>query len=165
MASLPSPPFTSDQQLQTPLTAEQRSRMIQWMVPAEAYSRAHGWTGDSLPANLSSLTDDQLIGYYKLIFTMATFHIEGMTWNPVTAVREGSIINPVTGQDFQNPLTTIEGFLTALVNPHLWIRVAEFGIGAIILAVGVNAVLRPGTSLSSSVSSVTKKAGKAALIA
>lgn len=156
MTTLPPPPFTSDQQLQTPLTASQRAAILQWLGPAEAYSIAHGWSGVSLPPNLASLTDDQLVGLYKLVYTTATFHIPGMTWNPVGAVQQAGISNPLTGQNFSNPLTSIEGFLGALTNPHLWIRVAEFGIGAIILAVGVNAVLRPGQSLAS--------AGKAALI-
>jgi hypothetical protein len=43
-----------------------------------------------------------------------------------------------------NPLSSIVDFLRLLANPHTWIRVGEFAIGAILLAVGTNAALKQG---------------------
>lgn len=64
-----------------------------------------------------------------------------------------SAIPGVGGPDILSPLSnanplswaqSLVKFLGALMDPHTWIRVAEFLAGAILLAVGVNAALKQG---------------------
>lgn len=49
-----------------------------------------------------------------------------------------------------NPLSklgNVTDFLNTLVQPNTWVRVAEFAIGALLLAIGVNALLKSGTGV------------------
>lgn len=47
-----------------------------------------------------------------------------------------------------NPLTSVLDFLNLLTDPHLWLRVAEFAIGAILIGVGLAKMTSAGPTLS-----------------
>lgn len=147
VVSTPPPPFQLSE-LSTPLTAVQRQKIIAWCHAASVTEAMDGWSNSALPANFDSLPDDQLLGYYRLEAGIQQITMPGITLNPL---KGGSLVNPATGQDVQNPIKSVEEFLTLLSNKNLWIRVAEFGLGGVFIAVGLNAVLRPGKSLSSGV--------------
>lgn len=145
MSTPPKPPYgTHDIHVGTPLTAEQRATIVKWLPTAWAWQIANGWKFDTPPpSNLAALPDDQLINQYGMAYAAIQIHdTSGITLNPITAVQQSGLSVP-------NPIHSLEDFLNLLSNKNLWIRVAEFGIGGILLAVGVNAVLRPGQSLAS----------------
>lgn len=149
--SIPAPPIPLNG-LSPPLTADQRNRIIAWCHLASVAEGIEGWSNSSLPANFDSLPDDQILAHYAAEVTIANLtNTGGFQINPITALKNSSVINPLTGQDVHSPLASVEQFLGQLTNSNLWTRVAEFGIGGILLAVGLNAMLRPGQSLSSGV--------------
>jgi hypothetical protein len=49
----------------------------------------------------------------------------------------GLSINPGGGVTVNNPLTSLEQFLSELSNPHLWMRVGEVVLGLLLIAVGI----------------------------
>lgn len=55
-------------------------------------------------------------------------------------------------------LGSVTDFLNTLVQPNTWIRVAEFAIGALLVAIGVNALLKQGTGVD--VAGTAKKTAK-----
>ena len=142
--STPAPPYKLSE-LSTPLTATQRTQIVKWCQIAAVSESLAGWHGSTLPANLADLPDDQLLVYYKAEAAIQGFNIPGVDLNPKNALSDAGI---------QSPLTSINQFLGGLTNPNLWLRISEFGIGAILVAVGLNAVLRPGRSISSAIPKV-----------
>lgn len=140
----PKPPYGPND-VSTPLTPDQRNTIVTWIPEAAAWAVANGWNGQPLPANYATLPDDQLLKLYGLYYAMVSLKIPGITLNPLKA---GSLVNPFTGQDVQNPIVSLEQFLTLLTSKNLWLRVAEFSIGTLVLVVGLNAILRPGRPIS-----------------
>lgn len=123
--------------LSPPLTAAQRAAMISWM---SLQTKANNGTFDAAGANAAS--DPDLITAYTTIYDFYKFKTAPIT-GPVAAV-EGSISNPF------GPL------LSALTNSNTWIRVAEFVVGGILLAIGLSHAL--------GVNGAIKNAGKAAIL-
>jgi hypothetical protein len=128
--------------LTVPLDAVTRAKVVAWTEVAQNNAHAHGWSNTT--ENVAAMSDDQLIGYYKLQVGIATFKIPGFTINPVTDIRNSGVTNPLTGQSVSSPLTSVNQFLGNLSNPNTWVRVAEFLAGGLILTVALNAVLRNG---------------------
>lgn len=102
----------------------------------------------------------------RQIFTLPSFPDPLNPMNPITGGPGGGVVgtitnkvpdplnpmNPVTGgpgggivgkaaSNITNPVTDISHFLGALSNGSTWVRVAEFAIGGILIAVGVNKML------------------------
>lgn len=55
-----------------------------------------------------------------------------------------------SGLDVQNPLTSVEGFLSDLTNGKTWVRVAEFLVGGVMLAIAISALVKGTTGVSPS---------------
>jgi hypothetical protein len=61
-----------------------------------------------------------------------------------TATGLGNVVKDLTpGQGWAGLLT----FLGDLTNPHTWLRVAEFVIGGVLIAVSLNAILKQSTGV------------------
>ena len=61
---------------------------------------------------------------------------------------------PVIGAA-QTAVTDVTSFLGKLSDPHTWLRVAEFAIGAILITVGLNAILKQSTGVDVAGSAAT----------
>lgn len=129
MATVPPyPPGT----LKAPLTADQKAAVLAYLKPVMDHPGA-----DPTFAVFSGYSDGGIINEYNFVASKGKV----LTGDP-GAVTPG--VGPVS---IPNPIHTVEQFISAITNPNLWLRVAEFGVGSILLAVGLNAVLRPGKSL------------------
>lgn len=53
-----------------------------------------------------------------------------------------------SGLDVQNPLTSIESFLSTLTNGNTWVRIAEFLVGGLMLGIAVSALVKNTTGAS-----------------
>lgn len=65
-------------------------------------------------------------------------------YDNIASGRGPSNVHPKVSTEWTppSPLAGIVDFLGRLADPHTWVRVGEFTIGAILLAVGANAMLK-----------------------
>lgn len=103
-------------------------------------------TGDWSLAHLNSLSDVQLIEAYKGTYVLLNMKLPGIQ-GPVAAAKNAL-------QD-----TSLGHFLGALSNGATWVRVAEFAVGGVLLAIGVNAFLKQ--SVGTDAGGAVKKVGGA----
>jgi hypothetical protein len=100
-------------------------------------------------------------------------------WLQVTLDGKNVIIDP--GHAQQTPIdpsiippipkvpkgfSSVTDFLNTLASPNLWVRIAEFVVGAILLTVGANALIKQstGVNVAGAGRKVAKTAGKAAML-
>lgn len=111
------PPF-DPKALAPPLTAAQVQTMFDWI---QAVVSVHG--GTLITAQQwEAEPDAEKISTYTAIYEFYGFTTTGIT-------------GPTAG--IPNPLASVEQFLTILTEKQLWIRVAEFVVGGVVLAIGV----------------------------
>lgn len=128
--------------LRPPLTGVQKTAMLAFMVGSGYASRADIETtiSDTAGANTS------LAGY-----------VSGTSGPPLAAKVDPEFINlykdatlgghlnanPQTSKELNVPgISSVTDFLKLLTSGNLWIRVGEFAVGAILIAVGVNGMLK-----------------------
>lgn len=109
-----------------------------------------GADGNGFPGNIPKSVDPTKVSVFpvgdtrtKEVANIVTLYLQSIgtipqqpSQDPGEAIPSSAIPGPNIGSALD--------FLRLLTNPHTWVRVAEFGIGAILLAVGANAMLRQG---------------------
>jgi len=109
-----------------------------------------GADGNGFPGNIPMHIDPTKPSVFPANDTRAkesaniiTLYLQSIGKLPQLPTNDTGEAQPGVGP-LPNPLAGIAAFLSTLTNPHLWVRVGEFAIGGILLAVGVNAMLKQG---------------------
>lgn len=109
-----------------------------------------GSDGSGFPNNIPAHVDPTKVSQFpvgdtraKEVANIVTLYLQSIgtlpqqpSQDPGEAIPSSAIPGPNIGSALD--------FLRLLTNPHTWVRVGEFAIGAILLAVGANAMLKQG---------------------
>jgi hypothetical protein len=101
------------------------------------------------------ITDTDQAATFKRYITPREWQtlLNGTTWDGKATAGSAFNAGPKAGaKAAEAAVPSITGFLSALVNPHTWLRVAEVGIGVLLVAVGV-------AKLTNAIPIATKLAG------
>lgn len=137
-----------------------------------------GWTGTYTPTMKGDVARIRSAGFPKQASDIESFWSDPGAWDyekklatgAANAVKGtlGGVSNAAAavGQTGQNVagavgagLVDTAGFLSALVNPHLWLRVGEGLIGILLLGIGVSIIAKSSSAGQSAVK-VAKTAAK-----
>jgi hypothetical protein len=150
-------PFPLDS-LHEPLSPAQRTTILAWFQTAAGKSHTKKQLAqyiDVHPQNLNA-SDDRTIAFY--IASGKNSHNENMDSAIITAynnvLKGGDFTAPQPGDvhsEITNPISGVTDFLGMLTQKQLWIRVGEFAVGAILIAVAVKAALAPNASVTSAI--------------
>jgi hypothetical protein len=139
----PVPPIPStDPSLVPPLSKALKTELATYMHAETIFDTGSagspGEVGANTVAFFMALPDKELIALYKL---GARLQEQGDN----STLPGGANPPPVAADPGFPGLSTLENFLGTLLNPRLWNRVGEVVVGGILVAVGVNAMVRAGT--------------------
>lgn len=141
---IPPPPYPYNT-VHTPLSSVEKSVILAylkqfWAVSAGGTDPSGGLTSPTFP-DFTNYSAQSIINAYNSIV--------GNTPTPPGAdpgtaqAGIGPVGNLVPG--ITNPFKSVTDFLNVLGKQETWIRVAEFAIGGLLLAIGINAMLRSGS--------------------
>lgn len=128
-----------------PLSAEQRREMIAFI----------GLTSLHVHADLHTLPDDQLIGWYKTAsvdWKNVLTHNGGLNG---LATKIGTVTNATV-----DAITSPLDFLKLLAKGSTWVRVGEFTAGILLVGIAAHAVLRGNPGYQKAVASPVSKAAR-----
>lgn len=155
-----------------PLTVGQRGAIIKYLE-SQGYTLVNitNYVGNSATSKTSGALDGALISMYDTVAqgggvntqndtnkTSLLSYIWGKYLNPWTASEPGGWLyneNKAVGQSVKNApgvsqigsaIHSMDDLANALGNPNLWIRIAEFAVGGILLLVGADAILKQKSS-------------------
>lgn len=129
--------------LKAPLTTTQRAAILAWLQAYAAVLLATGQATGKF-TDSTATPDAQLLKDYTTAASLHGFQTTGITGPSVPSV--------------PNPLSGVEAFLSDLENKSLWIRVAEFTVGGLLLAIGTYGVVKGVSGSNKSPIKTLKKA-------
>lgn len=134
---VPAPPYEAGK-VPYPLPHAARAKMVAWLAIWHDVKHKGPSTAD-----LAHLSNNDLSAIY-LTFVNEWHNTKGGTVDPSVGPIED---NPITGP-FASVAEAVTALITSLFDPAFWLRIAEVGIGAILIGVGLAKLTSLGPTLS-----------------
>lgn len=130
----PTPPYTVKTLPKAPLSPTIRQAMLAWIASTSWGSGNGPYAG--LPTNISD--SDLLVAYKAGLQNLVPGQDTTISGNPVLGPTVGAV---------SSATESVGSFLGKLSNGSTWVRVAEFAIGGIMLAIAINALVKNTTGV------------------